>query len=177
MAQVAAAMPALATTQPTDVPEAPAPSRRQRIPKRIRQAVELIASGEVTTQKAAAERVGLSPEHLSRMLARDHVRVFLTRAASRTIAGAQLRASRRYVELIEAESEHVAAKVCDRLLTSEGVLRSEVGQVSVNVDIKAGFVIDLSEPREINGQAHTPHKPLIEHDPVWKAHSKQDGGR
>ncbi len=170
-------MRALAITPPGDVPDAPAPSKRMRIPKAVRHACDLIADGEVKTIKAAAMRVGLSREHLSRMLSKDHVRVFLTRAASKTIAAAPLRASRRYVELIEAESEHVAAKVCDRILTSEGILRGDTTQVSVNVDVKAGFVIDLSEPREISAQVHSAPKPLIEHKPVRKAHSKQESGR
>jgi hypothetical protein len=119
-----------------------------RIPKRVRQAIELIATGEVTTQKAAAIRVGISPEHLCRMLARDQVQVFLRRTAAQNITGATLRASLRLVGLIDARSEHVAAKVSERILTSEGVLRADQTQAAVNVDVKAGFVIKLMVPAE-----------------------------
>jgi hypothetical protein len=69
----------------------------------------------------------------------------MAREARKTIASATMRASRRLVELIDAESEHVAAKVSERLLTSEGILKSDQGSIAVNVDVRAGFVIDLTE--------------------------------
>jgi len=50
-------------------------------------------------------------------------------------------------------AEHVAAQVSERILKSEGVLRSDTAQVSVNIDIKAGYVIDLtgdSQARTVN---------------------------
>lgn len=132
-----------ATTATENDLEAPAPAKRLRVPKRIRHACELIADGEVKTIKAAAERVGMSREHLSRSLTKDHVQVFLKRAAAKTIAGASLRASRRMVELIDARSEHVAAKVSERILTSEGILRTDHTQAPAGVDLRAGFVIKL----------------------------------
>jgi hypothetical protein len=150
----------LVTAEHANAPKQPPPSKLQRIPARVRQAVNLIATGECTTQKAACARVGLSEQHLSRMLAKVHVRAFMAQESARTIAGATMRASRRLVELIDAESEHVAAKVSERILTSEGILKSDQGSIAVNVDVRAGFVIDLSNPSE-----HTlPTNPLIEHD-------------
>src|SRR5262245_27338574 len=146
-------LPATTTTE-NDL-EAPQPAKRLRIPKRIRQAVDLIASGECTTQKAAAKRVGISPEHLSRMLARDHVQVFLTRASVRNIGTAKLRASRRFVDLIDARSEHVAAKVSERILTSEGILRADHTQAPASVDLRAGFVIKLEVVRESSNSGNS----------------------
>jgi hypothetical protein len=70
--------------------------------------------------------------------------VFIARRRSENIAVGSLRASRRFVQLIDAQSEHVSAQVSERILKSEGVLRSDSTQVSVNIDIKAGYVIDLS---------------------------------
>jgi hypothetical protein len=71
--------------------------------------------------------------------------VFIARRRAENISVGSLRASRRFVQLIDAESEHVAAKVSERILISEGVLRSDASrQVSVSIDIKAGYVIDLS---------------------------------
>lgn len=60
------------------------------------------------------------------------------------------------LELVDAESEHVAAKVSERLLTSEGILKGDGHQVAVNVGVSVGYVIDLS------GGA----KPVIEHGPA-----------
>jgi predicted DNA-binding protein (UPF0251 family) len=154
----------LSISHPSDALSKPVSVKRVRIPEAIRQAIELLASGECTTQKAAASRVGISQEHLSRMLQRDHIRVFMARAASKTIAGAALRASRRYVELVDANSEHVSAQVCERILTSEGHLKSDAAQLTVNVDVKPGFVIDISPA------------PLLQHEPQQqaKALTKQD---
>jgi hypothetical protein len=141
-------MPAIATTtQPSTAP-APQATKRVRIPKNIVRACELLASGECKTVTAAAERVGVSREWLSRLLQRSHIRAFLHRKSQQTIATASLRASNRLVELIDAKSEHVAAQVSERILTSEGILKSDQGSnIAVNVDIRAGYVIKL------NGQA------------------------
>jgi phosphoenolpyruvate carboxylase len=124
---------------------APQPTKRVRIPPRIRHACELLANGNVATVTAAAERAGLSREHLSKMLSQPHIRAFLTRKATETIRTASLRASNRLVELIDAKSEHVAAQVSERILTSEGILKSDQHAIAVNVDVKAGFILDLRE--------------------------------
>jgi phosphoenolpyruvate carboxylase len=115
----------------------------------------LLANGNVATVTAAAERAGLSREHLSKMLSQPHIRAFLTRKATETIRTASLRASTRLVELIDAKSEHVAAQVSERILTSEGILKSDQHAIAVNVDVKAGFILDLREE---------PHR-TIEHAP------------
>lgn len=147
-----------------------------RIPKRIQQAVRLIATGECKTQKAAAERVGIGEQHLCRMLAREQVRVFLARESSRTIAGASLRAANRLVELIDANSEHVAAQVSERILQSEGILKSDQRAIAVNVGIQAGFVLDLREG-DASLTAHQraiEAKPLIEHASVSQGPTDDD---
>lgn len=152
----------------TTAPSTPAtkPDKPKRIPARIRQAIHLIATGEVTTQKAAAERVGVTPQHLCKMLARDNIRVFMTREASKTIAGASLRAASRMVGLIDAKSEHVSAQVSERILTSEGILKSDQRAIAVNVDVRAGFVLDLREEAAplLPQQPRNGANPLIEHE-------------
>jgi predicted DNA-binding protein (UPF0251 family) len=150
-----ASMPATAIALPhSNLPATP-PAKRKRISPKLREAIRLIATGEVATQKAAAERVGLCQQHLCKMLARDEIRAFLVRTASKTIATSTLRASARLVELIDAKSEHVAAQVSERILTSEGILKSDQHAIAVNVDVKAGFILDLREE---------PHR-TIEHAP------------
>ena len=90
----------------------------------------------------------MSETHLCTMLARPQIQALIARKASETIRTAKLRASHRLVELIDAQSEHVAAQVSERILTSEGILKSDQGSnIAVNVDIRAGYVIKL------NGQA------------------------
>lgn len=119
-----------------------------RLSPKIEQAIELLESGECETQKAAAARVGVSDTYLCRVLAREQVQVFIAQRRARNIAMGSLRASRRFVQLVGAESEHVAAKVSERLLEQSGDLRtaSNGSQVSVNVGVSVGYVIDNSEP-------------------------------
>lgn len=151
--------------------QAPAPAGRPpRIPRRVRNACALIADGSVKTITAAADRVGMNRSHLSRMLSKPHVRVYLARKASENIASATLRASSRLVELIDAQSEHVAAKVSERILTSEGILKADQQSVAVSVDVRAGFVIDLSEP------SHTAHIRDFEAKPLIDQGTRQSSG-
>jgi hypothetical protein len=121
------------------------PVKERRIPRRIANAVELLLSGECATQKAAAERVGLSREHLCKALQKDHVRVFIERRSRQTIAAGQMRASRRLVELIDAGSEHVSLDATKHMLGIGGIAPAPTPSLNVNIELKAGYVIDLSE--------------------------------
>lgn len=102
--------------------------------------------GKVQTIIDAAAAVGLSREHLGRMLQRSHVQAFVANEARRTIGTSIWRASQVMVGLLGAKSEHVQAQVADRLLTSEGILKSDQGGTTVNVAVSAGYVVDLREP-------------------------------
>jgi hypothetical protein len=75
--------------------------------------------------------------------------VFIERAARQNIQLGVLRASKRVLELVDAGSEHVSLDASKHILAIEGIKPSSDTQVSVNVDIKAGFVIDLSEPGRV----------------------------
>lgn len=159
-------MPETALSAPDNDATTPQASKPPRIPKRVRHACELIADGKVATITAAAERVGLSREHLSKTLSRPHVQAFIARKSRETIGTSILRASNRLVGLIDAKSEHVAAQVSERILTSEGILKTDQRAISVNVDVRAGFVLDLREdqPALTTHQRQIDAKPLIEHD-------------
>jgi hypothetical protein len=124
---------------------APIEAKEPRLSAKLRKALHLLETGECSTQRAAAERAGMSEFQLSRRLREPQIQVFIARRRSENISVGSLRASRRFVQLIDATSEHVAAQVSERILKSEGVLRSDSHQVSVNIDIKAGYVIDLTD--------------------------------
>jgi hypothetical protein len=121
------------------------PVKETRLSPKLRKALHLLETGECSTQRAAAERAGMSEYQLSRRLREPQIQVFIARRRSENISVGSLRASRRFVQLIDASSEHVAAQVSERILKSEGVLRTDTHQVSVNIDIKAGYVIDLTD--------------------------------
>lgn len=120
------------------------PLKERPISKRLRKVIDLLLNGECKTQKAACERVGMNADHVSRELAKPRIQAFITRESRKTISQGTMRASARFLELIDAESEHVAAKVTERLLTSEGILKGDGSQVSVSVGVSVGYVIDLS---------------------------------
>jgi len=122
------------------------PVKTKRVPAKIAEAIRLITTGECTTQKAAAERVGLTPGHLCESLKKPHIQVFIERNARSNITNGLMRASARVIELVDASSEHVSLDASKHVLAIAGIKPTADAQVSVNVDIKAGFVIDLSEP-------------------------------
>lgn len=141
-------MSELTTAQQATVTAPQKPLKQPRVPPKIKRACELMASGECKTVTAAAERVGVSREWLSKMLQRSHIQAFVARKAAENIQRGVFRASARFVELIDAESEHVAAKVSERFLEQGGILRPQTGGTSVNVNINnnvtPGYVINLA---------------------------------
>ena len=137
----------LAPAEPQTAPAVRKLEKKERIPTKIRQAVDLLASGECKTQKAAAARVCMSEEHLSRSLKKSTIQAYLAQRAAENISRGVLRASARYVELIEAQSEHVAARVSERFLEHGGIIKPQQSggvNVSINNNLAAGYVYDLA---------------------------------
>lgn len=131
-----------AASDKTRALDAPKPLR---ISKRLRQVIDLLVTGECTTIKAAAARADLHPDHVSRELKKHQVRVFIERRARETIAAGTMRASARLVELLDSSSEHVSFEASKHMLGIAGIRPAAEAQVSVNIELKAGYVIDLSE--------------------------------
>jgi ParB-like chromosome segregation protein Spo0J len=127
----------------------PPPEKRRRIPPRVREAVALICEGRARTIAAAAKKVGLSREYLSRALGEPHIAEHLRQKAARAVAISSGHAAARITELInKSRSDHVAFEASKFSLGVAGIRPQPEAQLNVNVDIKAGFVIDLSEPGE-----------------------------
>ncbi len=138
------------------------PAKTPRVSRRIAEVVRLLVTGECKSQKAAAERAGMNASHVSEQLKKPHVRVFIERYARETIANGTMRASARLVELLDAGSEHVSLDASKHMLAIAGIKPSADAQVSVNIDIKAGYVIDLTDsPKLVEPStsriAHTSH--------------------
>ena len=128
----------------------PAPSarlepKRRPVPKKVRQAIELLCTGQVRTIKAAAERVGLARETLSRRLSRPECIEALKTRAAREVALSSPRAAARLRELIDSTSQKVALDASKFALSVVGIKPAVDAQVNINVELKAGYVIDLSE--------------------------------
>lgn len=87
---------------------------------------------------------------------RSHIQAFIARKSRENIQRGMLRASHRVVELIDAASEHVSLDASKHVLAIEGIRPPDQGQVSVNVGVSVGYVIDLS------GNASNPSATLID---------------
>lgn len=139
----------------------------RKISKKVVAAIELLLSGEVKTQRVAAKHVGLNECHLSTALKQPHVQAHIVQRARLQLTAGTLRASSRMMELINANSEHVSFDASKHVLALAGIKPPEQAQIAVSIDLKAGYVIDLSEdghdPVRIVSPAPAAPK-LIEHD-------------
>jgi hypothetical protein len=142
--------------QRTDL-DASAPERtsRKRISKRMQQALSHLATKGVN-QREAAKLAGLSEYHLSRELKKPQIQAFIARKSRENIQLGVLRASVRINELVDASSEHVSLDASKHVLAIEGIRPPDQGQVSVNVGVSVGYVIDLS------GKAGNPSATVID---------------
>jgi hypothetical protein len=129
------------------VPSRPEPKHR-RVPPRVRDAINELVYGRAKTITAAAEKVGLSRERLSRALSEPHIADYLRTRAARVVGLASGRAAARLAELIDAGSEHVSFDATRHVLAIAGIKPATDPQLNVNIELKAGYVIDLSEPGE-----------------------------
>ena len=124
-------------------------AKPRKITKRVRHAVNLLITGECKTGKAAAERMKLAPEHLYRMLKEPHVLAYIEQQTRVVLAQSQAPAAATMLRLLnQAASEHVQKDVAIHLLGIAGHKPANTQQVSVNVDIKAGYVINLTPGRK-----------------------------
>lgn len=122
------------------------PAKTRRVSARIRHAVDLIVSGECRLQKDAAAKAKISPERLSRALKESHVITYLEQQTRVSIARLQAPAAGRLAHLLaNAQSEHVQKDIAIHTLSIAGIKPRADAQVSVNIDIKAGYVIDLTD--------------------------------
>lgn len=140
MSRSTAIATALNTVDPASIP-----AKAPRISKRVSEAVRLLVTGECTTQRAAAERVGLTASHLCEVLKKPNVQVFVARECRQTIARGSMRATARLLELVDASSEHVSLDATKHALALNGIKPANDPQVSVSIELKAGYVIDLTD--------------------------------
>ena len=124
----------------------PKPAKPRKISPRVRHAVELMLSGECKTKKDAAQRAKLSRERLSRAMKESHVVSYIEQQTRVALAQSQVPAAATLFRLLDqASSEHVQKDVAMHLLAIAGHKPKQDAQVSVNIDIKAGYVIDLTD--------------------------------
>jgi hypothetical protein len=100
-----------------------------------------------------AEKVQLSRERVSRALGEPHVTAYIQRRASRKVARLAAKGAARMEQLLaKAKSEQVQYRAAEFVLEASGIARANQPQVNVNIDVKAGYVIDLSPADEAERQ-------------------------
>ena len=149
----------------TTIPDQPdAKPVKIRLPSaRMQQALNYLATKGIN-QREAAKLAGISEYHLCRELKKPAIQVFIARAARQNIQIGVLRASNRVLELIDANSENVSLDASKHVLAIEGIKPHVDAQVSVNIDIKAGYVIDLTDAPKQRIDASLTRGPVIEHE-------------
>ena len=84
----------------------------------------------------------------SRELSKSHIAEFLRQKAARAVAIGAGRASARLLELLDSDSEHVSFDAAKHTLAVAGIKPSSEASVNLNLEIKAGYILDLREPEQ-----------------------------
>jgi hypothetical protein len=134
------ALAALDSPPPADVTVSP-----KRISKRVIAAIDLMVSGECKKITEAAEQVGLARESLSRALSKPHVAELMRTKVLRALSIAATRAGATKVELLDSPSELVRDRASTFVLGLAGIQPATSPSVNLNIEVKAGYVIDLSD--------------------------------
>jgi hypothetical protein len=125
--------------------------------------IEALVSGKAKNLTEAAKLVGVSREYCSRFLSkRPDAVTYMRERAARVLGVASTVAAARMAALIHAESEHVSFRAAEHVLGVSGIAPANQPQVSINIEAKAGYVIDLSErdrPMKIVGGETIDTKP------------------
>jgi hypothetical protein len=165
------ALAALDQPAPIVPPDAP-----RRISRKVRAAIGLLVAGECKTQTDAAAKVGLARESLSRALGTPHVLEHLRQQTVRRLTIAAARAGHTKIDLLDSDSEIARDRASSFVLGLAGIQPASTPSVSLNLEIRAGYVIDLTDkprPGALPGAgagmrivSPTSTAPAIEHEPT-----------
>jgi hypothetical protein len=130
---------ALAALDQTE-PAVDARVRQRRISKRVNAAINLLVSGDVKTIKEAADKAGMARKSLSRALSTPHVAEHLAHQGCE-VSRHGGRAPGRSKPTCSTATTRSPATVRAR----SGIQPTTKTSVSVNLELRAGNIIDLSE--------------------------------
>jgi hypothetical protein len=117
----------------------------KRISKKVRAAIDAMVSGDCKRICDAAAKVGLARESLSRALSTPHVAEHLRQKVLRHLAIHAVRAGATKTELLDSASEIVRDRASTFVLGLAGIQPATTPSVNLNIEVKAGYVIDLSD--------------------------------
>jgi hypothetical protein len=131
-----------------DIP-APAVDKVLRITDKVRRGIAAMVSGECKNPTDAARKVGLAPESMIRALAKPHVIAHLQTQTRRRLDILAARAGAVKGELLDSDNEMVRDRASSFVLGLAGIQPAATPGVALNIEIKAGYVIDLTDdPRQ-----------------------------
>jgi hypothetical protein len=148
MEDITPPMPAKRALAALDQPAATAPSDGgppKRISKKVRAAIDAMVSGDCKKISEAAAKVGLARESLSRALSTPHVAEHLRQKVKRHLAIHAARAGAAKVDLLDSSNEMARDRASTFVLGLAGIQPATNPSVSINLEVKAGYVIDLSD--------------------------------
>lgn len=149
-------LPAPRALASLDKPPPVLPDKPLRITDRVRRAILLFVNGDCKLITEAAERVGMARESLGKALDRPHVIAYLQQRTRKRLEILAARAGAVKGELLDSDNEIVRDRSSSFVLGLAGIQPASTPGVALNIEIKAGYVIDLSdEPRTIQ---HSPHE-------------------
>jgi hypothetical protein len=138
-------MPAKRALAALDQPAPTEPvNKAMRITSKVRRAIDLMVSGECKQINETAEKVGLARESLSRALNKPHIAEHLRQQTARRLAIAAARAGATKVDLLDSSNEMARERASTFVLGLAGIAPASTPSVSLNLEIRAGYVIDLS---------------------------------
>jgi len=107
----------------------------------------------------------MSPQYVSRALRKDYIRVFVARRVREHLAGGTLKAASKLIELLDSTSQRVAFESARHVLALDGIRPREQASVSINLELRAGYVLDLRSEEEI-ARNIPPKAPRNDDEPI-----------
>ncbi|MCC8957638.1 hypothetical protein H8B02_30665 [Bradyrhizobium sp. Pear77] len=123
--------------------------RPKPISAKVREAIAGMVTGDAKNITAAAAKVGLSREHLSRELNKPHVADFMKQKVMRHLAVATTRAGAVKAELLDCDNAMVRDRASSFVLGLAGIAPTSQPSVNVSIEVRAGYVIDLRDDHEL----------------------------
>lgn len=144
-------LPAPRALAALDLPPPVLPDKPLPVTKKVRRAINLFVAGDCRLITEAAEKVGLARESLGRALDRPHVIAYLQQRTRKRLEILAARAGAVKGELLDSDNDMVRDKASSFVLGLAGIQPANSPSLSVNLEIKAGYVIDLSDnPKTID---------------------------
>jgi hypothetical protein len=99
----------------------------------------------ISAHRSGSAKVGLARESLSRALSTPHVAEHLRQKVLRHLAIHAARAGATKVDLLDSNNEIARDRASSFVLGLAGIQPATTPSANLNIEVKAGYVIDLSD--------------------------------